>query len=123
MLEYGRRLRLRRRALSGTETQPNVGAWLWLQAASAAAPTGVVTGRIAAGQRADFVVLDADDPQLAGRRGDALLDSLVFVNAGAAPIREVWVGGKPIVADGYHAHEEQAARDYSRTLARMRDAS
>lgn len=123
LLEYGRRLRLRRRALSGTEAIPSVGAWLWLEATSAAAPTGVATGPIEAGQRADFVVLDADDPQLAGRSGDALLDSLVFVNAGAAPIREVWVGGTRIVADGHHAHEEQAARDYSRTLARMRDAS
>ncbi len=121
-LEYGRRLRLRRRALSGTPAQPHVGAWLWLQAASAVAPTGVATGRIAAGQRADFVVLDTDNPQLAGRRGDALLDSLVFVNAGAAPIREVWAGGRRIVADGHHAHEEQSARAYSDTLARMRDA-
>lgn len=121
-LEYGRRLRQRRRALSGTEAVPNVGAWLWLRAAAAATPTGVATGRIEAGQRADFVVLDADDPQLAARSGDALLDSLVFVNAGAAPIREVWVGGQRIVADGHHAHEEQAARDYSNTLARMRDA-
>jgi len=123
LLEYGRRLRLRRRALSASEAQPNVGAWLWLQAASAAAPTGVATGRIDAGQRADFLVLDADHPQIAGRSGDALLDALVFVNAGAAPIREVWVGGKPIVADGHHAHEDQAARDYSKALARMRDAS
>lgn len=123
LLEYGRRLRLRRRALSATEAQPNVGAWLWLQAAAAAAPSGGATGRIEAGQRADFVVLDAESPQLAGRGGDALLDSLVFVNAGAAPIREVWAGGKRIVADGHHAHEDQAARDYSDTLARMRDAS
>lgn len=122
LLEYGRRLRLRRRALSATEAQPNVGAWLWLQAANAAAPTGVATGRIETGQRADFMVLDADDPQLAGRSGDALLDSLVFVNAGAAPIREAWVGGRRIVADGHHAHEAQAARDYSITLARMRAA-
>jgi formimidoylglutamate deiminase len=122
-LEYGRRLRLRRRALSASEAQPHVGAWLWLQAAGADAPTGVATGRIEPGGRADFIVLDAGDPQLAGRSGDALLDSLVFVNAGASPIREVWVGGKRIVAGGHHAAEDQAARDYAHTLARMRDAS
>ena len=122
LLEYGRRLRLRRRALSASEAVPNVGAWLWLQAAGAAAPTGVATGRIEAGQRADFIVLDGEDPQLAGRSGDALLDSLVFVNAGAAPIHEVWIGGRRVVADGHHAHEEAAARDYANTLARMRDA-
>lgn len=123
LLEYGRRLSGRRRALSATDAQPHVGAWLWLQAAAAAAPTGIEMGRIEAGRRADFIVLDIDNPQLAGRSGDSLFDSLVFVNAGATPIREVWVGGVRIIVDGHHAHEEQAARDYSRTLARMRDAT
>lgn len=123
LLEYGRRLRLRRRALSATERQPNVGGWLWLQAASAVAPTGTNAGAVEAGRRADFVVLDAEHPQLVARSGDALIDSLVFVNVGGSPIREVWVGGRRIVADGHHPFEAEARQAYAKVIARLRDAA
>ncbi|MFC3710955.1 formimidoylglutamate deiminase [Sphingoaurantiacus capsulatus] len=122
LLEYGRRLRLQRRALSATEALPNVGAWLWTEAASATAPTGVDTGRIAPGARADFIVLDERNPQIAAMSGDARLDALVFVNAGAAPVRELWVGGERIVAEARHPHEETSAREFAQTVARLRAA-
>jgi formimidoylglutamate deiminase len=122
LLEYGRRLRLQRRALSASDALPNVGAWLWTEAAQAAAPTGGDTGRLAPGARADFAVLDDRDPQLGGLTGDARLDALVFVNAGAAPVRELWVGGRRVVAEGRHPHEARAARDFATTVARLRES-
>lgn len=123
LLEYGRRLQRRRRALSASQGQPNVGAWLWMQAAGAAGPTGTRAGAIEAGQRADFIVLDPDHPQLVARSGDALIDSLVFVNVGGSPIREVWIGGRRVVAEGRHPVEAEARRAYAKVIARLRDAA
>lgn len=123
LLDYGQRLRSRRRALGGTADVPNIGAWLWMQAAGAAAPTGVPAAGLEPGQRADLLVLDSNHPALAARSGDALLDSLIFVNAGAPPVRELWVGGRRVVAEGQHPHQEQAAQAYAATLARLRAAA
>ena len=56
-------------------------------------------------QAADFLVLDPDHPTLAAHRPDTLLDAWVFTNAGSA-LREVWIAGRRVVADGHHPREE-----------------
>jgi len=60
-------------------------------------------GAIAAGKRADIVVLDAAHPDLTGV--ETALDAYVFV-AGEALVATVMVGGEIVVADG----RQQAAR-------------
>jgi formimidoylglutamate deiminase len=120
-LEYGRRLNHRKRGLSEPVPLPNPGAALWLDAAKAdARGGGVQTGRIEPGWRADFLVLDAGHPNLAGRSGDAILDSLVFVsNPGPSPIAETWIGGRRITEAGRHPRAAETARAYAKVVSRL----
>ena len=62
-----------------------------------------------------MIVLDTSHPLLYGRRGDALLDSWIF--SGNVPlVRDVYVGGKAVILDGVHAHEEAIATRFRQTL-------
>ena len=65
---------------------------------------GQPCGALAEGQAADFLVLDPDHPTLAAHRPDTLLDGWVFTHAGSA-LREVWIAGRRVVADGRHPGE------------------
>ena len=65
---------------------------------------------------ADFFTLAANDPVLAGRKEDTILDSWVFAGAG---IDAVWRRGKKLVSAGRHcAHESVVAR-YGEVLRRL----
>ena len=66
---------------------------------------GHPTGAIAAGCRADLVVLDTDDPALAAQPVRTVLDAAVFGPC-RAPVRDVMVGGRWVVRDGHHPHED-----------------
>ncbi|HYD66234.1 formimidoylglutamate deiminase [Azospirillum sp.] len=111
-LEYGRRLIEERRNRLFSPTRPSVGGFLWDAAlAGGAAALGLPAGRIAAGSRADLVVLDGAHPLLAGRRGDAVLDRWLFAGD-ARMVRDVMAGGVWRVRDGRHAGEEAAARGF-----------
>ena len=102
---------------------PNVGAWLWLNAASGGEnPCATSVGKLQKGYRADFLVLNPDSPSLFQRSGDMLLDSFVFAASGADAIREVYVSGKHVVTDSHHAGEEQAQRQFRRTMERWKNA-
>lgn len=62
-LDYGARLRERRRLIAANETTPNAGAALWMAAASGGAQAlGIKAGCIAPGYRADFLGLDGQAP-------------------------------------------------------------
>ena len=109
-LEYGQRLLHGRRNVAATEAEPHTGARL-LRAvlAGGTRALGQGTGRIAPGQCADFVELDAGHPLLAGSDGDELLDRFVF--AGNEPlVTNVMVGGRWVVRDRHHALDGSKAR-------------
>jgi formimidoylglutamate deiminase len=76
------------------------------------------SGAIAPGRRADLVVLDADDPALAGQPADALLDAAVFGPC-RHPVRDVMVDGRWVVRDGRHPQQEAVLARYRSTLARL----
>lgn len=126
-LEYGQRLQSRSRNVAADSHVPSVGVnLLRAVAASAAASTGVPIGGFEAGQRADWIVLDEQAPELVARSGDALVDSWIF--SGNRPlVREVVVGGRRVVGDGRHLASEAIARRYRdcvrRLEAAMRDSS
>ena len=118
LLEYGQRLHHRRRNVLASQAMPAVADRLFGQAvAGGALATGRRVAGLAAGQRADFVVLDGDDINLAGRAPAQLLSALVFCEHDGAPIRDVYVGGRLTVSHGHHALEQQARADYRAAVA------
>ena len=118
-LEYGQRLARERRNVAAFGDAPSTGAGLWRAAlAGGAQALGRPIGALAAGRRADIVVLDADHPLLAGRAGNVLLDSLVF-SGNANVVRDVYVGGRHVIAEGRHSGEDAIAASYRAAIAAL----
>ncbi len=117
-LEYGQRLVLRRRnVLAGPSG--HLGEDLWAAAAAGGAQAlGQPAGALAPGRRADLVVLDDGLPCLAGRRGPALIDALVFAGNRRA-VRDVMVAGRWCVRDGRHVAREAVRADFDAALAAL----
>jgi len=107
-LEYGQRLGRQERLVAASEDTPSTGARLFTRAlAGGAQALGRPIGRIEPGHRADLLVLDPEHPNLIGRSGDGLMDSLVFAG-NRNPVRDVVVGGRRVIRDGRHAAEDTA---------------
>ena len=103
-LEYGQRLVRRQRNVLG-EPARSTGRRLF--------EASLGPNAMAAGQRADFVVLDG-----AGFTGDAVLDHWIFA-ADTAAIRSVYCGGVPVVLNGRHKDRERIAARYARAMAKL----
>jgi len=104
-MEYQQRLRKKRRAVLADKRDPHVGTRLWRDAARHGAQAiGQPAGTIEVGRRADWLVLDAAHPSMAGSVPDTALDHLVFAG-GSAAIRDVMVAGRWVVRDRRHAAE------------------
>ncbi len=117
--EYGRRLASGQRNLSAPASGASTGAALLRAAlAGGAQAMGRPVGAIAPGCRADLVVLDQEHPILAERTGDAMVDAWIF-SGNDRVVRDVVVGGRWVVREGHHAHEEQARADFTRALRRL----
>lgn len=120
LLEYGQRLLYRQRAVLASATCPSVGRSLYTGAAIGGGQAlGRDCGRLVVGAQADWVVLDPVHPALAGRRGDAVLDSWIFVGQRAC-VRDVMVGGQWQVREGRHTQEEQAYQAFRRVIDSLR---
>ena len=120
-LEYGQRLveQKRSRALLGPGS--NAEAMLRAVAASAAASTGQAVGALDASSAVDALVLDAEAPAMVGATYEDVLDRWVF--CGNRPlVRDVFVAGRRVVAEGRHAQRESAAAAYAATLRRLLSA-
>ena len=116
-LEWSQRIRARRRNVLATAGGATIGTSLWARAARGGAQAVArPTGAIAAGQRADLVVLDAADPALAEQASEDVLDAAIFGPA-RMPVRDVMAGGRFIVQAGRHAQEEAVFARYRATLA------
>jgi formiminoglutamate deiminase len=76
---------------------------------------GVETSGLAVGGFADIVSLDAQHVGLAGRSGDAILDSWIF-GAGRSLVDCVWARGRRVVKDGRHHARETVAQRFRQTL-------
>ena len=112
LLEYVQRLVQRRRNITAGGISQAVGTTLWLEAAAGGAQAlGRAMGTLATGQRADFVVLDGERPDLAGRSGDILANAAVF-SGSEGLVRDVMVGGRWQVREGRHLLETSASSDY-----------
>ncbi|MDF0733988.1 formimidoylglutamate deiminase [Pseudomonas entomophila] len=118
-LEYGQRLRDQRRNRLYRGDQPMVGRTLYDAAlAGGAQALGQPIGALAVGKRADWLVLDGQDPYLATSTGDAILNRWLFAG-GDRQVREVMVNGQWVVRQGRHAQEEESARAFVGVLREL----
>lgn len=119
MLEYSQRLRDRTRNALAAGPGQSTGRTL-LDGALAGGRTSMAqnVGAIAPGYRADIAVLDPDHPALAGRSGDAILDTWIF-SAGNTAVRDVFVAGKQVVKDRHHHDEERIGRRFRAAVERL----
>jgi formimidoylglutamate deiminase len=118
-LEYQQRLRKKRRGVLAAKSESHIGTRLWREAAhSGARALGQPVGSIAVGCRADWLVLDAQHPSMAGASADAALDRLLFAGADKA-IRDVMVGGRWVVKDWRHSADERLRADFDRTMVNI----
>jgi len=118
-LEYGQRLRDQRRNRLHRSDQPMVGRTLYDAALGGGAQAlGQAIGSLQVGQRADWLVLDGNDPYLATASGDAILNRWLFAG-GDRQIRDVMVNGRWVVRDGRHAGEEESSKAFAQVLREL----
>ena len=119
LLEYFQRVSARKRNLVTSEQVPAVGTTLWLESAAGGAQAlGRPMGALAAGRRADLVVMDGEHLDLAGRRADEVANALVFSGARGL-VRDVMVGGKWVVRERRHPKALAAAAAYKQAVREL----
>src|SRR5262245_20510439 len=115
-LEYHLRLQKLERAVLNSDHGPGdeVPAKYLFECATinGARSIGAQGGALASGKPCDFFTVDLDDPSIAGASRDDLLAGIVFTLSRAA-IREVVVGGKPIVSEGQHLIQEEVIERFN----------
>ena len=118
-LEYGQRLMTRHRNIAVSESSASVGENLWGDALyGGAQASGVDIGALESGARADFIVLNAESPLLAGRDAENVLDTFLFAG-NANLVRDVMVGGEWVVRDFRHRDEDAIAARYRQAITRI----
>ncbi|MEM8679933.1 MAG: amidohydrolase family protein, partial [Planctomycetota bacterium] len=118
LLEYLQRLVNQQRnvlADDGLSTGRAVAEQVW---AAGARACGRPLGKLAAGHRADFLVLNATHPLFESRTGDALLDTLIFAGD-PSMIDAVYVGGVCVVSQGMHPAMERAQQRFGEAMRRL----
>jgi formimidoylglutamate deiminase len=118
-LEYGQRLRDQRRNRLYRPDQPMVGRTLYDAAlVGGAQAMGQPTGELEVGKRADWLVLDGNDPYLATASGDAILNRWLFAGSDRQ-IRDVMVNGRWVIREGRHADETESSRAFAQVLREL----
>jgi formiminoglutamate deiminase len=113
-MEYAQRLTRRARNVLAGGPNRSTGGDLWRAAVLGGSQAlGVGRGGLRRGASADFITLDREHPNLIGRSGDTLIDSLVFAGGG---IDTVWRHGKRLVSGGRHHAREAIVTRYAATL-------
>jgi formimidoylglutamate deiminase len=121
-LEYQQRLRKRKRGVLASAQESHVGTVLWSGAAKhGGLALGQATGSLAVGSRADWLVLDAQHPSLAGGNTDTMLDRLLFAGGDRA-IRDVMVAGRWVIRDGAHDEDDTLRAEFGGLLRRLATA-
>lgn len=119
VLEYGQRLRDRRRNRLVSGPGASVGRTLIdASLAGGSQAAGLQTSGIRVGARADLVVLDGANPFIAAAKDDQVLDRWIFA-LGSEAVRDVMVRGDFVVQEGRHRAEERIDRDFARALQRI----
>ncbi len=119
-LEYGQRNVHGRRNIAASPQQRNVGDFLWNAAlAGGTQASGRPLGGLAAGKRADLLVLDGEHPNLFGRAVEDVLNTFIFCGNDNL-VRDVLVGGHWVVRGQRHVAQEAIAERFKQALADLR---
>jgi len=122
-LEYGQRLLHQQRNIAVSASQRHVGDYLWSAAlAGGARAAGRQVGALAAGKRADLIVLDDQHPNLYGQALADVLNAFIFCGNDNL-VRDVLVGGHWVVRAKQHVAQEAIAHRYKTALAELRQQS
>ena len=117
LLEYSQRLALRQRNVMASSSNKSSTAAALFNAALAggAAACGLPTGGLAAGNRADFVVVDTASPAMLGVPDGHVLDAMVFSSPDAR-LSDVFVAGKPALQAARLENWQGLADDFSNAM-------
>ena len=116
-LEYSQRLAHRARNVLARPGGSNGRALFDASLGGGSQALGGGPSRIAAGGPADLVSLDQNQPSLAGKAGDAILDAWIFANG--SKVDCVWVHGKKQVSGGRHAKREAVAKRFREVMTAL----
>lgn len=120
LLEYGQRLRDRRRNRIVLPELPQVGEVLWRQAAAGGAQAcGVQMGIIAPSYRADWLVLERDS-WLAHIEDYTVINRWLF-SGQKEQIRDVWVAGRQVITDRQHPLDEQSYTQFAQVMRSLQE--
>ena len=118
-LEYGQRLITNRRNISASDAEPHTGNFLWDNAARGGA---LALGHDIHGsereETVDLLVLNREHPLLYGKPTQDIIDSFVF-SGNDNLIKDVMAGGKWVVRDGVHFHEQEISTRYKKAVKEL----
>jgi formimidoylglutamate deiminase len=120
LLEYSQRLAHRGRAMLATDGASTGRSLFDTACAGGAQAAGRQAGAIRVGDFADLLRLDGTG-DLGARRGDAILDTLIFAGDDRM-VTDVWSAGRHIVADGRHAQRDAITARFRAVIGRLGDA-
>ena len=123
-LEYGQRLRDRRRARLAAAEGAGATIWSWLarggaEAVSGSRAGGSRPGRIEPGYRADLVVLGRDTPHTLGHGLETIMDAWL-VAGDDRDIEAVYVAGERLVERGSFAREAEIEAGFAEAMRALR---
>lgn len=120
LLEYGQRLRDRRRNRLAAGPGASVGRTIFDAAlAGGAQAAGIGPQGLTVGARADLVVLDGANPFIAAASGNQILDRWLFA-LGREAVLDVMVAGQWKIRNGRHDREEEIDRAFGRVLTKLK---
>ncbi len=117
-LEYALRLRDRGRAIMAHGAASTGRALFDNAVRGGAQALGRDSGAIEVGAFGDLLALDADAVDLAGKRGDAILDSFIFA-AGGRLVSDVWSAGRHLVHEGRHVKRAAIEARYRKVMGAL----
>lgn len=120
LLEYGQRLRDRRRNRLATGPGASIGRTIFDAALKGGAQaSGQNMAGVTVGARADFVVLDGSNPYIAAATDNQVLDRWLFA-LGGETVRDVMVAGAWKIRNGRHDREDDIDRAFARVLMKLK---
>ncbi len=118
LLEAVQRLTLQRRNVFARDGESSGCALYQTALVGGARALAQPVGAIAAGRRADLVVLNREEPALVEQPAQNVLDAAIF-GPGRQIVRDVMVAGRWVIGEGHHADEESILARYRQALKRL----